>query len=262
MPAKENVEIGVRSASFSAMLRQAGATDLLDVQRSAAAVASARATLAPLEGERKAALFSLADLRGRSPAEFPGSVTGCLSITRLKSSIQIGDGASLLRRRPNVACTERILAAENAMIGVATADLSPEMRFGETVSHVGWVGAPSGLSFGRGPLLSFSFPKSIARARVSQAEARTLVALSRLNSVLLAVLREVEQTIEGGPARPFASYSAPLRHCSCACSRCRKAPPPMRNLSWLRPIKLWQQLKSLFSRHSEAVGLTRPMHSL
>ena len=45
----------------------------------------------------------------------------------LNALIPVGDGAALLKRRPDVRQAERRLAAATARIGVATADLYPQI---------------------------------------------------------------------------------------------------------------------------------------
>ena len=69
--------------------------------------------------------------------------------------IPVGDGASLLRRRPDVREAERVLAAATARIGVATADLYPTVTLG---ASIGIDGRDAGLlqpltnRYGLGPL--------------------------------------------------------------------------------------------------------------
>ena len=51
----------------------------------------------------------------------------CTLPPRLATLIPIGDGATLLKRRPDVRQADRLLAAATARIGVATADLYPKI---------------------------------------------------------------------------------------------------------------------------------------
>jgi outer membrane protein TolC len=50
-------------------------------------------------------------------------VAGCTTPPRVAGVLPVGDGAALLRRRPDIRQAERTLAASTARIGVATADL-------------------------------------------------------------------------------------------------------------------------------------------
>ena len=69
--------------------------------RRAAGVALARteAALAPIEARRSAALFELAALLGRTPAQVPQAARACASPPEPGGAIPVGDGAALLRRR-------------------------------------------------------------------------------------------------------------------------------------------------------------------
>lgn len=195
---QDSVVIADRQAELSALLQQAGSVGTLEVERSAALAAAARADLAPIERERRAALLSLAILLGRSPSNIPQSAERCRKSPTISAAIPVGDGATLLRRRPDVARAERLLAAETGRIGIATADLYPTIRFGGSLSQLGGVGPSSGLIFGVGPLLSVNIPnQSAGRARVREAEGRAEAALARFDGTVLAALREVEQAIDG-----------------------------------------------------------------
>ncbi len=196
--AQASVAIADKSVELSTTLQRAGSVGLLDVERAGSLAATTRAAVAPLEREHRAALLSLAVLLGRPPAEVPGEASRCVAAPHVRTPIPVGDGASLLRRRPDVAAAERRLAAATARIGVSTADLYPTIRLGGVVSGLGGVGPSNGLSFGVGPLVSFTVPnQSIARARIRQAEARTQAALATFDGTVLSALREVEQAIDG-----------------------------------------------------------------
>src|SRR5690606_123008 len=82
-----------------------------------------RAEIPTLETLQQTALYRLAVLTGRPPAEFPREHAACASALQLDRPIPVGDGAALLNRRPDVRAAERRLAAATARIGVATADL-------------------------------------------------------------------------------------------------------------------------------------------
>src|SRR5690606_15781798 len=100
----------------------------------------------------------------------------CTAPPILGTSIPVGDGATLLARRPDVREAERRLAAATARIGVATAELYPSVTFGGSAGAVAL--AASDLDDGDasqwtfGPLLQFTFPnRASVRARLAQAEA-------------------------------------------------------------------------------------------
>ena len=94
----------------------------------------------------------------------------------------MGDGAALLRRRPDLRQAERRLAADTARIGVAVADLYPRVTLGASGSYLrnDTLTGDRAWSFALGPLVSWSFPNiAAARSRIEQAEAQSAASLAR-----------------------------------------------------------------------------------
>src|SRR5208282_189198 len=126
----------------------AGAGSRFDVVRAQGLVAQTRAAIPPLEGQRRAAIFQLTALVGRTPVEAPAEIDSCAAAPHLADLIPVGDGAALLKRRPDVRLAERRLAAATARVGVATADLYP--RISLTGLYGGAASDPAGLVAERG----------------------------------------------------------------------------------------------------------------
>ena len=163
-------------------------------------VAQTRSAIAPLEGQRRVALFQLAALLGRTPVHAPEQVASCEKPPALSTLIPVGDGAALLRRRPDVRQADRMLAAATARIGVATADLYPKISitglYGGVGTEAADLTAERGLTWGIGPRISWNFPnQSSARARVRESQAAAAAALARFDSVVLTALKETEQSL-------------------------------------------------------------------
>ncbi|KKC27966.1 efflux transporter outer membrane subunit [Sphingomonas sp. SRS2] len=189
-----------RTVDLTGKRFEAGRTSKLDVSRSSALREQQRATLPPLRAQRDAALFRLATLTGRAPADLPADVGQRKTTLRLDRAIPVGDGRGLLARRPDVREAERRLAAETARIGVATADLYPRISLG---GSVGSTGASIGDLFGGGPLrwllgplLSWNFPNQEAgRAKIAQARASTQAALAGFDGAVLRALQDTETAL-------------------------------------------------------------------
>ena len=200
--ARETLRVQEETFDLTRRLEAGGRATGLDTSRAAALLEQTRADVPSFEAARKAALFRLAVLTGRPPAEFPADVAACETPPTVAAPIPVGDGASLLARRADVRAAERRLAAATARVGVATADLYPNITIGASVgstatSPEGLVSS-SGFRFGIGPLLSFSFPNmSVARARVAQAEAGAEAALAAFDGAWLAALRDTETALAG-----------------------------------------------------------------
>ncbi|MGS9121152.1 TolC family protein, partial [Salmonella enterica subsp. enterica serovar Infantis] len=90
----------------------------IDVLRAKAQADQLRAEPPVFEAQRRAALYKLAVLTGKPPAEFPKSVAACSRPPAPSGPIPVGDGAGLLKRRPDVRQAERVLAGSTARIGV------------------------------------------------------------------------------------------------------------------------------------------------
>lgn len=178
---------------------RAGLNTPLDGARIDALRNQRQAEIPSLLAERESALFRLATLTGRAPAELPAEVGARSDALRVDQPIPVGDGAALLARRPDVRAAERRLAAATARIGVATADLYPRVSLG---GSVGSTGVGLGNVFGAGPLtwllgplLNWSVNQAPARARIAGAEAESRVALAQFDGVVLNSLEETETAL-------------------------------------------------------------------
>jgi outer membrane protein TolC len=112
----------------------------------------------------------------------------------------VGDGATLIRRRPDVQRAERRLASATAQVGVATAELYPIIRlagfYGGLSTEFNQLGTNAGLAWGAGPSISWNFPNQLgARVRVRQAKAGQVAALATFDSTVLTALKETEQAL-------------------------------------------------------------------
>jgi NodT family efflux transporter outer membrane factor (OMF) lipoprotein len=196
---RRSLDVVSREAEITQRRHEAGANSEFDVVRAQGLVAQIRSRIPPLEGQRRAARFQLAAVLGRTPQRAP-DVNGCIAPPQLSALIPVGDGAALLKRRPDVRQAERQLGAATARIGVATADLYPRISL---VGLYGGVGleasdlvAERGLTWGIGPSISWNFPnQALPRARVRQARANAAAALAAFDSVLLTALKETEQSL-------------------------------------------------------------------
>jgi NodT family efflux transporter outer membrane factor (OMF) lipoprotein len=105
---------------------QLGAIAEGDVFAQDAALAQLEATLPPLKRQLQTSDDSLAALTGRLPAEFKG-VRFELEQLRLPTDLPLGVPSELVERRPDVRAAEAQLHAATAQVGVATANLLPQV---------------------------------------------------------------------------------------------------------------------------------------
>lgn len=196
--ARESLATAEASLKLVRAQEKAGSAGRLDVERAATLAATARAAVPPLESQRRAALLELAALIGAMPSEIPPEAAACGRIPAVRAPIPIGDGATLLRRRPDVREAERRLAADTARIGIATADLFPRITLGGSANFLrnDQIRGDDSLTFSVGPLLNWSFPNiAAARARLRQARFQGDAALASFDGVVLTALKEVEQAL-------------------------------------------------------------------
>jgi NodT family efflux transporter outer membrane factor (OMF) lipoprotein len=205
--AHHSLDVVTHEAEITNHKFEAGAGSQFDVTRARALVAQVGSTIPQLEGARKAALFELTALLGRTPAHAPKELEGCVTPPKISALIPVGDGRTLISRRPDVRQAERRLAAATAQIGIATADLYPSIRltgfYGAAGTQPSQLTNSVGLVWGLGPSINWTFPNQAGpRARIAQARASQAATLASFDSVVLTALKETEQAL--------SQYSAAL----------------------------------------------------
>ncbi|WP_453977284.1 TolC family protein [Brevundimonas sp. Marseille-Q4549] len=198
--AERTLELQRRTADLTQTLLEGGAGTGLDVAGARASLAQTAATLPTLRAARNEALFRLATLTGRTPAEADQTAAACVRAPQLSQPIPVGDGAALLARRPDVRQAEAELAAAAARVNVATANLFPQISlggsFGSTALKSGDLGEDRNFRFSFGPLISWSFPNVLAaRAQIKAAGARSDAALATFDQTVLTALQETETAL-------------------------------------------------------------------
>jgi NodT family efflux transporter outer membrane factor (OMF) lipoprotein len=198
--AQESVRVQAETYDLTRRLLEGGRGTALETGQAGALLDQTRATIPTLEGQQQTALFRLAVLTGKPPADFPPEVARCAAPPALSSPIPVGNGATLLARRPDIRQAERSLAAATARIGVATADLYPSVSLGgsigSTATTPGGLVSGSGFRFSFGPLISWTFPNvAVARARIAQARASADAALATFDGTWLNALRDTESAL-------------------------------------------------------------------
>jgi NodT family efflux transporter outer membrane factor (OMF) lipoprotein len=198
--ARHSLDVVSREAEITVHRNEAGANSQFDVVRAEGLVAQVRASIPPLAGQRRSALFQLAALLGRTPTMAPVEVNECVMPPHLTDLIPVGDGAALIKRRPDVRQADRRVAAATARIGVATADLYPKITLkgllGSVTPELSEFTSTDARTWGIGPSITWTFPNMGGpRARVRGAKATAAAALASFDSVVLQALKETEQAL-------------------------------------------------------------------
>jgi NodT family efflux transporter outer membrane factor (OMF) lipoprotein len=193
--ALHSLDLQQQSLNLTQRLRDAGRGDETQVTRSQTQFRSLRAELPRYEAAQKAALYRLSMLLARPLNQLPQGVADCAELPHIAQVMPVGDGAALLKRRPDVRQAERRLAVSTAAIGVATGELYPDISIGATVGTVGILdelGDPSTNRWGFGGVINWTIPSNGARARIHIAEASNQAALAHFDGVVLNAIREAQ----------------------------------------------------------------------
>ncbi len=106
-----------------------GFTTSLDVEQQNTQVAATAAALPQLEAQARALVYGMAVLLGEQPETLSAELERAAAPPASDPTLPaVGLPSDLLRRRPDVRMAERKLAAATAQVGVAVADLYPQVN--------------------------------------------------------------------------------------------------------------------------------------
>ena len=198
--AEHSTQLQQEAQDISIRLQEAGRVGITDAARARSQLQVLKAAIPPLQARRQAALYRLATLTGELPQDFDRDVAACATPPHVQGTLPVGDGAALLKRRPDVRQAERQLAAATATIGVATADLYPRVSLGLQLGSASlgndFLGKDS-FGYNVGPLISWTIPNTgVVRAHIAQANAGADAALARFDGTVLTALRETQTALE------------------------------------------------------------------
>jgi multidrug efflux system outer membrane protein len=198
--ARRNVENQRSTLNLTNARLEAGRGTELDTSRAQAQLSTTLATIGPLEAAVARSIHRLSVLTGREPTALTTPLSSPQDLPPLPQVIAVGNPADLLRRRPDIQASERLLAADTARIGVAVADLFPHVTF---IGSVGYAAADSS-ALGDGgtgtrliaPGISWAaFDIGRVRARIAGARARADASLAGYEQTVLGALQETEDAL-------------------------------------------------------------------
>jgi outer membrane protein, multidrug efflux system len=102
----------------------------LEVVRARTEVEATAAEIPPIEQAIRQYIHVLSTLLAQEPTALSDELTPAGTIPTVPERIAVGVPSDLLRRRPDIQAAERRVASATAMIGVATAQLFPQMVLG------------------------------------------------------------------------------------------------------------------------------------
>jgi NodT family efflux transporter outer membrane factor (OMF) lipoprotein len=133
--ARENLKLQQRSYDIAEVLYRYGQDSELDVQQSRALLLSTEATVPDLEKQLGLSQNALNTLLGQGNGFVENLITAG-PIPIVPDQIAVGIPADLMRRRPDIRQAELQAVAQNAQVGVATADLYPSIAISGSLGVV------------------------------------------------------------------------------------------------------------------------------
>lgn len=124
-------EDNLKIAGFRA---QAGLVSSLDVEQAKSSRAQTAASIPTLISSAAQSRYRIAVLTGQAPGAVDGLFNSSGKIPTGPEQVAVGIPVDILRRRPDVQSSERSLSAATARIGIAKADLYPQLTLSGNVS--------------------------------------------------------------------------------------------------------------------------------
>lgn len=198
--AQDNLAIQQDALTLTRSQFDAGLASRLDVLRAQAQVSDTQSAIPDLETDRRAAIYRIGALVGRPPEDLLAELNPSQAIPSPVNDVPVGLPSDLLKRRPDIRAAERRLAAANARIGIAQADLYPHFSLTgvaglESLDASTFLSAPSRyLSIG--PSITWLvFDAGKVRFTIQAEHARTDAAASSYQRSVLNALRDVETAL-------------------------------------------------------------------
>ena len=219
---RKNIEVAKKYVDFVQERFNRGITNELDVTLAQRELAQLQALVAPLIGQIRVAQYLIAELVGEYPENLAKELARPGTFPSLPARIQPGLPITLLRRRPDIQEAERQLASATAQIGVATADLFPQVAVtasGGWQQGVGLSAVPINPIWSLGPAAAaplLDFGRLDAVVEKSDFHAREL--FFNYKQTVLNAVRDVDSA-----AVSYAAQEERVRHLSDALVPARKA---------------------------------------
>jgi NodT family efflux transporter outer membrane factor (OMF) lipoprotein len=163
------------------------------------------ATVPELEANLRQARNALSTLLGQFPGSVEDVLTGSQGIPELPAKIAVGFPADMLRRRPDVRQAELTAMSQNALVGLAEADLYPSFSLVGTIglsaggpgdSNFGDLFSSDALSLSIGPSFVWPFLNyGRIKNNIRVQDARLQQALIAYRESVLQAAREAEDAM-------------------------------------------------------------------
>ncbi len=200
--ATQNLDAQQATLDLTQRLFKAGLAPELDVTRAQAQVSTTAATIPLLRAQAAQSVHRLGTLIGQLPMTLTDELRPEGDIPQAPRLVSVGLPSELLLRRPDVARSERQLAAATADIGVATRDLFPRffltgmggLQSLKASDLFDWQSRIASL----GPSISWSiFQGGAIRANIALQTATQEELLAAYRAAVLQAFQDVEDALSG-----------------------------------------------------------------
>jgi NodT family efflux transporter outer membrane factor (OMF) lipoprotein len=170
------------------------------VLRARTEVEGTAADIPPLQQAERQYIHVLSTILGLEPTALAAELEQPQPIPAAPGTMALGVPSDLLRRRPDIQAAERQLAASTAGVGVATAQLFPQMMLGGVAGlsskNSGELFNGNSSYYTAGPSVNWSvFDGGLRKAGVKVSEARVDAAKAAYQDAVLGAFREVESSV-------------------------------------------------------------------
>jgi NodT family efflux transporter outer membrane factor (OMF) lipoprotein len=182
-----------------------GLASRLEVVRARTEVESTAAEIPPLQQASRQYIHVISTLLGLQPTALSAELERPALVPAVPTQLAVGIPSDLLRRRPDIQAAERQLAAATAQVGVATAQLFPQLTLGGAAGlqsgefgdlFNGNTSKDSSTYYLAGPVINWSlFDAGRRKAGIRFAEARIDAAKATYQDTVLQAFREVESSL-------------------------------------------------------------------
>jgi multidrug efflux system outer membrane protein len=167
----------------------------LDLVRAEARLSEAEASLPNARAAIKRQQFQIAGLLGVIPGGLDINLDDGV-MARPSMSADVGIPADILRNRPDVRIAERIYCADVAEVGVARAQLYPQLSLGGAITLASIASGVRGSEYFFGPTLTLpALPNGPRKGALAAQESRARQAHTAWQSTVLDAIGEVETAI-------------------------------------------------------------------
>ena len=217
---RQSIDSQTESFQLTQWQYQAGLTDELDVHQARYSLENAKAQIPALESSLSEAMNRVAVLSGLAPGILHEKLASPNLLPTLPATIAVGLPADALRRRPDIREAEYELIAQTAQVGVATADLYPELTLSGSIGMdalspaelIDTILDPSHWARSLAADLSHTlFDAGSIRKNIEVQNALQEQALIQYESAILSALEEVENALVA-----YATEQTRLEHLTIA----------------------------------------------